>query len=130
MLLGDRYLLQDIESGQWYEVSKEYHDNYLKFIEDMSKSITSNSNYKGKQMIFGTGDNIDNTDLKEMFTDPVNYDLLINEELEKCKDSPHYFITHYYNKSFNTLLSEKEFNKMYNDLGNKEGYFGKKRNKF
>ena len=77
MLLGDRYLLQDIESGQWYEVSKQYHDDYLKFIEDISKSITSNSNYKGKVIIFGTGGELDNTeDLQKMFYEPENYDLL------------------------------------------------------
>lgn len=47
------------------------------------------------------------------------YDQETFEEIKKCQKSPHYFATNYLvvdGKKFTTLLTEKEFNELYENV--------------
>lgn len=55
----DKRILFDIESGEPEIVSKEYHESYLKMLEDfMPKNMPE---IKGKIICFGTSGNFEDT---------------------------------------------------------------------
>jgi hypothetical protein len=53
MELNGKYFLSDIESGQWYQVSKEEHDAHLAFVKSMADEAIKHG-YKGQIYLAGT----------------------------------------------------------------------------
>lgn len=75
MIIGDRYFIDDIETGL-YEVSKEYYEAYNKFMQQAFKDAMPNISKAaiGKPIIFGTAGSLeDNGDFQAFFFTPDKF---------------------------------------------------------
>lgn len=72
MIIGDRYFIDDIESGKLIEVSKEHYELYnttmSKFMEELRPKL--NSKYKGVLLITGTSGDLESGNLQTIFERP------------------------------------------------------------
>lgn len=88
MEVNSRYFLTDYESGQLYEVSKEYHDSFLETMKMFFKtklSVHLDLKAYGKPVVFGTAGDLSggSADLCKMFYEPESFRLLTLDEAFK-----------------------------------------------
>lgn len=71
----DRYYLFDYETGQRYEVSKDYYEKYNTWVSKIWEDvkIKLSDTYKGIPIIMGTGDNLDKS----------GFEMFLNSEYKK-----------------------------------------------
>lgn len=77
MILNNKYYIQDIESGEYEEVTKEYYEGFNRLREAINSRIASqlNESYKGKIMIFGIGGDMEvDNKFRDIFYNPEEYD--------------------------------------------------------
>lgn len=76
MIIGNRYFIDDLETG-FYEVTKEYYEEYNKRIIEFMEAFRPklDSSYKGKIIIYGTSGDSGCEELKNLFNNPEKYKL-------------------------------------------------------
>ncbi len=68
MRIGGRYYWQDLESGEWTEVSEEDHDRRERFQRYMSKVISEKANYRPRPVFCSISDTDSDGYFKSIFT--------------------------------------------------------------
>ena len=74
MIIDNRYYLFEWETGLPYQVSKEYYDSYMAWMNSMHEVVRIGNNYLGKVIITGTVGEWSNDGLEEIFYKPDDYD--------------------------------------------------------
>lgn len=70
----NKYIIYDVESGEPIEVSKAVYDMYTSLLSEFKSSLKDEK--IGKAVFLGTSSDLDNnTDYKDLFTNPENYNL-------------------------------------------------------
>lgn len=68
-----RYYIPNLESGHSEEVTKEQYDSYIKM--RAACSLNFNPTY-GHILIFGTGEDMNTNELKDIFYNPSSYNII------------------------------------------------------
>lgn len=73
MILNDKYYLDDIESGEWREVSKEEHDSRTAWLKSIGDEAVKNG-YKPQIIMWGTPESLNDqrTGIFDILRNPEN----------------------------------------------------------
>lgn len=70
----EKWIIYDVESGEPIEVSKAVYDRYTSLLSEFKSSLKDEK--IGEAVFLGTAGDLDNnTDYKDLFTNPDNYNL-------------------------------------------------------
>lgn len=69
----EKYYLEDIESGDRIEVSKDQYDNYHRAFQACIPDASKIVGVRGPVILMGTGGDLDKGDLEQLFHTPEKF---------------------------------------------------------